>query len=122
MGSYYDFEPSSPTPHTEEEDDINARLAALDQKLMVHNFRIMTLENADRNDERMEESKSEHLPQSTNFGNRGKHDLFDEWMDSIECLDAFVTNNPTDVEIEEEATDYMDVDHTVLMLREEGAY
>ena len=122
MGSYYDFEPSSPTPHTEEEDDINARLAALDQKLMVHNFRIMTLENADRNDERMEESKSEHLPQSTNFGNRGKHDLFDEWMDSIECLDAFVTNNPTDMEIEEEATDYMDVDPTVLMLREEGAY
>ena len=70
----------------------------------------------------MEESESEHLPQSTYLGNRGKHDLFDEWMDSIECLDAFVTDNPTDMEVEEEATDYMDVDLTVLMLREERAY
>ena len=57
----------------------------------------------------MEESESEHLPQSTYLGNRGKHDLFDEWMDSIECLDAFVTDNPTDVKVEEEDTDYMDV-------------
>ena len=62
LGSYYDLEPSSPTPHTEEEDDIDARLAALDQKLMVHSLRIMTLENAERNEERMEESKSEHHP------------------------------------------------------------
>ena len=43
-------------------------------------------------------------------------------MDSIECLDAFVTDKPTDMEVEEEATDYMDVEPTVLMLREEGAY
>ena len=43
LGSYNDSEPSSPTPHTEEEDDINARLAALDQKLMVHSLRIMIL-------------------------------------------------------------------------------
>ena len=56
------------------------------------------------------------------MGNRGKHDLFDEWMDSIERLDAFVTNNPTDMEVEDEATDYTDVDPTVLILREEGAY
>ena len=62
LGSYYDSEPSSPTPHTEEEDDIDAKLAALDQKLMVHSLRIMTLENAERNEERMEESGSEHLP------------------------------------------------------------
>ena len=49
----------------------------------------MTLENAERNEERMEESESEHLPQPTYLGNKGKHDLFDEWMDSIEHLDAF---------------------------------
>ena len=57
LGSYYDSEPSSPTPHTEKEDDIDARLADLDQKLMVHSLRIMTLENAERNEERMEESE-----------------------------------------------------------------
>ena len=49
-------------------------------------------------------------------------DLFDEWMDSKECLDAFVTDKPTDMEVEEEITDDMDVDPTVLMLGEEGAY
>ena len=47
LGSYYDSEPSSPTLHTEEEDDIDAKLVALDQKLMVHSLRIMTPENAD---------------------------------------------------------------------------
>ena len=56
------------------------------------------------------------------MGNRGKHDLFDEWMDSIERLDAFVTVNPTDMEIEEEDIDYKDVDPLVLMLKEEEAY
>ena len=56
------------------------------------------------------------------MGNRGKHDLFNEWMDSIECLDAFVTDKPTDKEVKEEATYYMDVDPIVLMLREKGAY
>ena len=43
LGSYYDLEPSSPTPHIEEEDDIDARLPILDQKLMVHNLKSMTL-------------------------------------------------------------------------------
>ena len=47
----------------------------------------------------MEESKSKHLPQPIDLGNRGKHDLFDEWIDSIECLDAFVTDEPTDMEV-----------------------
>ena len=70
----------------------------------------------------MEENESEHLSQPTDLGNRDKHDLFDEWMDSIECLDAFLTNNPIDMEVEEEATDYTDVDLTVLMLRKERAY
>ena len=50
------------------------------------------------------------------MGNRGKYELFDEWMDSMERLDAFVTDKPTNMEVEEEATDYMDVDPMVLML------
>ena len=50
------------------------------------------------------------------------YELFDEWMDSMECLNAFVTDKPTDMEVEEEAMDYMDVDPTVLMLREERTY
>ena len=96
--------------------------ANLDQKLMVHNLRIMTLENFERNEERMEGNEPEHLLQPTNLGNRGKYELFDEWMDSIEHLDAFMTNKPTDMEVEEEATDYMDVDPIVLMLKEEEFY
>ena len=122
LGSYYDSKPSTPTLHTVEDDDIDARLAALDQKLMVHSLRIMTLENFEHNEERMEGSEPEHLLQPTNLGNRGKYELFDEWMDSIERLDAFMTNKPTDMEVEEEATDYMDVDPTVLMLKEEEFY
>ena len=43
-------------------------------------------------------------------------------MDGIEHLDALVTDKPIDMEVEEEATDYMDVAPTVLMLREERAY
>ena len=41
-------------------------------------------------------------------------------MDIIECLDALVTDKPTDMENDDEATDYMDQDPSVLMLREEG--
>ena len=122
MGSYYDFEPGSLTPHTEEEDDIDARLAALDQKLMVHSLGIMTFENVGDNNERMEGGELEHLLQQTYLGNKGKHGLFNEWMDSIECLDAFVTDKPIVMEIDDEVTDYMDEDPTVLMLREEGTY
>lgn len=122
MGPYYDSEPSTPTLHTEDKDDIEARLAALDQKLIVHSLRIMTHENAERNEERMEGSEPEHLPQPTDLGNRGKYELFDECMDSMERLDAFVTDKPIDMEVEKEAIDYMDVDPTVLMLGEEGAY
>ncbi|KAK9986684.1 hypothetical protein SO802_031635 [Lithocarpus litseifolius] len=72
-----------------------------------------------RSSPRTEEDESKHFPQPTYLGNRGMHDLFDEWMDNIEHLDAFVTDKPIDVEIEEEATDYMDVDPPILMLREE---
>ena len=70
----------------------------------------------------MEGGELEHLPQHTYLGNKGKHDLFDEWVDNIEHLDAFMTNKPTNMEIDEEATDYMDEDPIVLMLREEGTY
>ena len=78
LGTYYDSEPSTPTLHTVEDDDIDARLAALDQKLMVHNLRIMTLENAKRNEGRMEGSELKHLPQPIDLGNKGKYELFDE--------------------------------------------
>ena len=43
-------------------------------------------------------------------------------MDSIEHLDAFVTDKLTDIEIDREAMDYMDEDPTVLMLKEKGTY
>ena len=50
LGSYNESEPSTLTLHTVEDDDIDARLAALNQKLMVHSLRIMTLENAEYNE------------------------------------------------------------------------
>ena len=53
LGSYYNSKPSTPTLHTEEEDDIEARLVALDQKLMFHSLRITTLENVERNEEKI---------------------------------------------------------------------
>ena len=101
---------------------MNARLATLDQKLMVHSLRIVTLENAECNNERVEGGESEHLPQHTYLGSKGKNDLFDEWIDSIKRLDAFMNDKPTNMEIDEEAIDYMDEDLAVLMLREEGTY
>ena len=33
-----------------------------------------------------------------------------------------MTNKPTNMEVDEEAIDYMDGDPTILMLKEEGAY
>ena len=41
-------------------------------------------------------------------------------MDSIERLDAYVTDKPIDMEINGEGMDYMDEDPLVLMLRKEG--
>ena len=122
FGSCYNLEPGSLTPHIEEEDDIDARLAALYQKIMVQILKILTLENTGDNNERMEGGESEYLPQHTHFSNKGKHNLFDEWMDSIERLYTFVTNEPTDMEVDEEAMNYMEGDPAVLMLREEGTY
>ena len=90
LGSYYDLKPGSPTPYAEEEDDIDARLATLDQKLMIHSLKIMTLENAEHSEERIEGGKSEHLSQPIDLGNKGKNDLFDEWMESIgHCFHSY---------------------------------
>ena len=43
-------------------------------------------------------------------------------MDSIERMDAFVSDKSIDMEIDEEATNCMDENPVVLMLREEGTY
>ena len=43
-------------------------------------------------------------------------------MDSIESLDAYVTDKPTDMEIDGEGMDYIDKDPIVLMLREKGIH
>ena len=43
-------------------------------------------------------------------------------MDSIERLDAYVNDKPTNMEIDGEGTDSMDEDPIVLMLREEETY
>ena len=110
------------TTYTEEENDIDARLAALDQKMMVHSLRNITLESLEDDNEKMEGSELECLPQYTHLNNKGKQDLFGEWMDSIEHLDAFVTNKRTNIEIDDKAIDYMDEDPTVLMLKQEGIY
>ena len=108
--------------YTEEEDDIDVRLAALDQKLMVHSLRTLTLENSEGNDENMEGNELEYLPQYILPSNKGKQDLFGEWMDNIEHLDTFMIDKPTDIEIDSEGMDYMDEDPPVLMLREEGTH
>ena len=63
LGSFHNLELGSLTPYTEEEDDIDARLATLDRKLMIHSFQNLTLENLEGKDERMEGNESEYLPQ-----------------------------------------------------------
>ena len=89
---------------------------------MIHNFRNLTLESLEDEVEKVEGNEVEYLPQYFHLSNKGKQDLFGEWMDSIECLDAYVSNKPTDMEIDGEGMDYMDEDLMVLMLREEGTH
>ena len=89
---------------------------------MIHNFRNLTLESLEGKDEGMEGNESEYLPQYIHPSIKGKQDLFGEWMDNIECLDAYVTNKTTDMENDGEAKDYMDKDPMVLMLREKGTH
>ena len=48
--------------------------------------------------------------------------MFGEWMDSIERLDTYMTDKPTDIEIDGEGTDYMNEDPMVLMLMEEETH
>jgi len=87
---------------------------------MIHNFRKLTLESLEDEDKRMERNELEYLPQYIHLSNKGKQDLFGEWMDNIEHMDAYVTDKPTDMGINDEGVDYMDEDPLVLMLREEG--
>ena len=89
---------------------------------MIHNFRNLTLESLEGEDEKMEGNESEYLPQYIHSSNKGKQDLFGEWMDRIEHLDAYVSYKPIDMEIDGEGIDYMDEDPMALMLREEGTY
>ena len=49
-------------PYTEEKDDIDARLAALDQKLVVHSLRNITLESPKDDNKKMERGELECLP------------------------------------------------------------
>ncbi|KAK9988720.1 hypothetical protein SO802_028959 [Lithocarpus litseifolius] len=122
LGSFYSSELGSLTPYTKEKYDIDDRLATLDRKLMIHNFIKLTLENLKDEDERMGGNELEYLFQYIFPSNKGKQDLFGEWMDSIECLDAYVTDKPIDMEIDAKGTDYKDEDLMVLMLREEGTH
>ena len=122
LGSFHNLELSSRAPYTEEEGDIDARLATLDRKLMIHNFRNLTLESLEGEDEKMEGNESEYLSQYIHPSNKGKQDLFGEWMDSIKRQDTYMTDKPTDMEIDGEGMDYMNEDLMVLMLREEGTH
>ena len=101
LGSFHNLDLGLLTPFTEEEDDIDARLATLDRKLMIHSFRKLTLESLEDEDERMEGNELEYLPQYIHLSNKGKQDLSGEWMDSIECLDADMTGKPIDMEIDD---------------------
>ena len=49
------------TPYTEEEDNIDARLATLDRKLMIHSFRNITLKSLEDEDVRMGGNESDYL-------------------------------------------------------------
>ena len=75
--------------------------------MMVYSLRNITLESPKDDNTKMEGGESEHLPQHTYLSNKVKQGLFDEWMDSIEHLDAFVNDKPIDMEIDDEAIDYM---------------
>ena len=63
LGSFHNSELGSLTPYTEEEDDIDARLAILDQIQMGHSLRNITLESPEDDNEKMEGSESDYHPQ-----------------------------------------------------------
>ncbi|KAL0010891.1 hypothetical protein SO802_005999 [Lithocarpus litseifolius] len=122
LGSFHNLEFGLLTVYTDEEDDVAARLATLDKNLMIHNFRNLTLEDLKDEDERMEGSESEYFPQYVHLSNKGRQDLFGEWMDSIELLDGYAFDKPTDMEVDGESPDYTDEDPRILMLKEEGTH
>ena len=78
LGSFHNSELGSLISYTEEEDDIDARLAALDQKLMTNSFRNLTLESLEGEDEKMERYESKYLPQYICPSNKGKQNLREE--------------------------------------------
>ena len=68
----------------------------------------------------MECSGSEYFPQYIHPSNKGKQDLFGEWIDNIEQLDGYVFDKLANMEVNGEGPDYMDEDPRVLMLKEKG--
>ena len=69
----------------------------------------------------MECSESEYFPQYIHPSNKGKQDLFGEWIDNIEQLDGYVFDKLANMEVNGEGPDYMDEDPRVLMSKEKGA-
>ena len=69
----------------------------------------------------MECSESEYFPQYIHLSNKGKQDLFGEWIDNIEQLDGYVFDKLANMEVNGEGPDYMDEDPRVLMSKEKGA-
>ena len=72
IGSFHNSEFGSLTLYIKEEDDIDARLATPDKKLMIHSFKNLTLENLEDEDERLEGDELEYLPQYIFPSNKGK--------------------------------------------------
>ena len=62
LGSFHNSELGSLIPYTKEEDDINARLTALDQKLKVYSLGNITLDNPEDDNKKMEGNELEYLP------------------------------------------------------------
>ena len=62
LGPFHNSELGSLIPYTKEEDDIDARLAVLDQKLMVHSLKNIALDNPEDDNKKMEGNESEYLP------------------------------------------------------------
>ena len=119
LGLFHNSKFDSLIAYTDEEDDIDTRLATLDRNLMIRSFRNLTLEDFEDEDERMEGSKSEYFPQYVRPSNKGRQDLFGEWMDSIECLVGYAFDKPAYMEVDGESLDYMDEDPRVLTLKKE---
>ena len=81
LKSFHNLELGSLTLYTGEEDDIDARLATLDRKLMIHSFRNLTLESLEGENERMGGNESKYLPNtSTRATKESKICLVSGWI------------------------------------------